>query len=230
MSEIRIEDLSADQIRELESKIALKKQEEKSKVKKERDRYKELVSQTVREQIVELQRVSNVLQLAKANVYGAFSAIIALKQELYGSKGGQQSHTFSDEDGNNITIGFRTIDGFDDTIDAGIGIIRDYISGLAIDQNSAQLVDMINSLLKKDAKGNLKPSRILDLQNLADEVQNEIFSRGVEIIRSSYKPVRSAIFIEAETVAAIGAKLPVPLSITSVDFPEGFTANFEVFK
>jgi hypothetical protein len=222
--------LSPDQLKEIEFELEQKKLAGQNKVKAERESYKSLVNQTVREQIIDLQSVANMLSLAKANVYGSFAAIIQLKQELYGSKSGQQSHTFTDDDGNSITIGFRVIDKFDDTLDMGISTINEYITSLSVDENSANLVAIINSLLKKDAKGNLKPNRVLDLQNLAEKVNNEQFTKGVEIIRASYKPVRSAIFIEAETIDTIGRKQPVSLSITSADFPQGFEPNFEIFK
>ncbi|HBL74274.1 MAG: hypothetical protein A2W90_18140 [Bacteroidetes bacterium GWF2_42_66] len=227
---IEIDELNDEQLALLEQKIAAKKQAETAAKKAERDNYKSLVTQTVREQIVELQQVSNLLSLAKANVYGSFASLISLKNELYGSKSGQQSHTFSDDDGSSVTIGFRVIDKFDDTLDVGITMIREYINDLAVDENSANLVDMVNNLLKKDAKGNLKPNRVLDLQNLADKIQNDKFYAGVEIIRASYKPVRSAIFVEAEVLDATGKKQSVALSITSVDFPVDFEPNFEVFK
>lgn len=230
MNSIEIEDLTPEQLEQLEQKLAAKKQAQKDALQAERASYKELVNQTVREQMIDLQQVANMLSLAKAEVYGSFAAIIQLKQELYGAKSGQQSHTFTDDEGNSITIGFRVIDGFDDTLDMGISIVREYIDSLAVDQNSADLVDMLNKLMKKDAKGNLKPNRILDLQNLADKKQNEKLNKGVEIIRASYKPVRSAIFVEAEVLDAQQKKQPVQLSITSVDFPEGFEPNFEIFK
>ena len=230
MKDIEIEDLTPEQLEQLEQKLAAKKQAQKNALATERANYKSLVSQTVREQIIDLQSVSNMLSLAKANVYGSFAAIIALKQELFGHKSGQQSHTFSDDDGNGITMGYRIIASFDDTLDMGIAIVREYIDSLAVDQNSADLVDMLNKLLKKDAKGNLKPERILDLQNLAAERNNEKLNEGVDIIRASYKPVRSAIFVEAEVIDAQGKKQSIQLSITSVDFPEGFEPNFEIFK
>lgn len=225
-----MQSLSPEQLKALEVEIENNKLAEQNKLKAERDNYKSLVNQTVREQIIDLQQVTNMLSLAKANVYGSFAAIISLKQDLYGAKSGQQSHTFTDDDGNSITIGWRVIDKFDDTLDMGISMIREYIDSLAVDDKTSKLVDMINNLLKKDAKGNLKPNRILDLQNLADEVQNAHLNEGVKIIRASYKPVRSAIFIEAETLDSIGRKQPVSLSITSADFPEGFEPNFEIFK
>lgn len=227
---IEIDKLTPEQLASLEQQIAAKKQAEKDRIAQERNNYKELVSKTVHDHIIELQTVNNMLSLVKANVFGSFASLIELKNELYGVKSGQQSHTFTDESGNSITIGFRVIDRFDDTLDMGIACVREYINSLAIDENTSKLVDMINNLLKKDAKGNLKPNRILDLQNLADEIRNESFYKGVEIIRSSYKPIRSALFVEAEVVDSIGAKQAVALSITSAEFPEGFTPNFEVFK
>ena len=59
---------------------------------------------------------------------------------------------------------------------------------------------MINQLLKKDAKGNLKPNRILDLRNMADKIGNEELSAGVDIVLQSYKPSRSVIFVEADSL------------------------------
>ncbi|WP_157849260.1 hypothetical protein [Flavobacterium sp. Root420] len=46
--------------------------------------------------------------------------------------------------------------------------------------------------MKKDAKGNLKGSRVLELQKLTKEFNIEEFTDGVEIIASSFKPVRSS--------------------------------------
>lgn len=230
MKELDIEKLTPDQLSQLEQQIAAKKAAAKARLLAERANYKDIVNKTVHDQIIELMQISNMLSLAKANVYGSFTAIIELKTELYGVNSGQQSHTFSDEEGNSITIGWRVIDRFDDTLDMGIACVRDYISGLSVDEKTAKLVDMLNNLLKKDAKGNLKPNRILDLQNMADEINNPVLYKGVEIIRSSYKPMRSVVFIEADRIDTSGKKEGIPLSITSVDFPQGFEPNFNVFK
>jgi hypothetical protein len=171
-----------------------------------------------------------MLSIAKADIYRQFAAIIECKQELYGAKSGQMSHTFTDENGRSITIGWRQVDEFDDTLDMGISLISDYITTLAVDENSANLVEMINRLLKKDSKGNLKPNRILDLRNLAEKIGNEQLTKGVEIVLLAYKPTRSVIFVEADTKSPQGAKQSVALSITSAPFPDGYEPNFSVFK
>ncbi len=230
MLNLEIDKLTPEQIKELEAQLEAKRMAEKNRIKAERENYKGLVNATVSEQFQKLNQISSMLSIAKADIYRQFAAIIELKQELYGAKSGQMSHTFTDDEGHSITIGWRMIDEFDDTLDQGIAKVREYIESLAIDDNSARLVEMINKLLKKDAKGNLKANRVLDLQNLADKVQNPLLIEGVTIIRESYKPSKSVIFVEAEQKDTMGKKQPVPLSITSVDFPEGYEPNVEVFK
>ena len=230
MNGLNLDQLTPEQLLELEGKIAVAKAEKAKQIAAERENYKTLVTDSVKEHIVSLISLSQNLSKQKAAIYDTFATIIRLKSELYGSKSGQQSHTFSDEDGNTITVGFRTIDNFDDTLDMGIAKVREYLESLAVDAKTSKLIDMINRLLKKDAKGNLKPSRILDLQNLADKEQDPLLTEGVIIIRESYKPQRSAIFIEAETRDAEQKRTSIPLSITSVEFPEDYEPDFEVFK
>ncbi|MRJ09468.1 hypothetical protein EDL99_11485, partial [Ornithobacterium rhinotracheale] len=79
----------------------------------------------------------------------------------------------------------------------------------------------VNQLLKKDAKGNLKASRVLELTKLAEDFNNDNFTDAVNIIRQAYKPQRSAFFVDASYTDAQGKKVNIPLSISSVDFPEG---------
>ena len=215
----------ADLMEQLKSENAAKKNREKA----ERESYKTIVGTTVAEQFVKLEQLSSNLSIAKADIYRQFAAIIELKQELYGAKSGQMSHTFTDEDGRSITIGWRQVDEFNDTLDMGIALISEYITTLAIDENSANLVEMINRLLKKDAKGNLKPNRIMDLRNLADKIGNEQLTKGVEIVMAAYRPSRSVIFVEADKKDAQGKRQSVALSITSAPFPEGYEPNFNVF-
>ena len=228
--EINLNDLSPEQIKGLVEQLKKEEAAKKEREKAEKDQYRVIVGQTVGEQFKKLEEISSNLSIAKADIYRQFAAIIELKQELYGSKSGQSSHTFTDDDGRSITIGWRQVDSFDDTLDMGITKIRDYIATLAKDDNSAKLVEMINQLLKKDAKGNLKPNRILNLRNMADKIGNEELSKGVEIVLQSYKPSRSVIFVEASKKDKQGSNESVGLSITSVPFPEGYAPNFDVFK
>ncbi|MCX7100088.1 MAG: DUF3164 family protein [Methylobacter sp.] len=229
MNAIDLKQLSPEQKADLMEQLKNENIAKKNSEKAERESYKTIVNSTVKEQFVKLEKISSMLSIAKADIYRQFAAIIELKQELYGAKSGQMSHTFTDDEGQGITIGWRQVDAFNDTLDMGIALISEYIGTLAVDDNSANLVEMINRLLKKDAKGNLKPNRILDLRNLAEKIGNEQLSKGVEIVLLAYQPSRSVIFVEAETKNQQGAKQAVALSITSAPFPQGYEPNFNVF-
>ena len=204
-------------------KAALQAQE----TKKDADRlaYKELVEQTVPKAIFKLALASEVLSNAKTEAFQYFEDILKLKSEVFGVKEKQQSHTFS-FDGGEVQIGYRITDGWDDTVNAGIAKVEKYISSLAKDTETAALVDMVFNLLKKDAKGNLKGSRVLELQKLTSKFSDEEFADGVDIISKSYKPVRSVWFVEAALIDENKNKTPIPLSMSSVDFSKGYQFEF----
>ena len=204
-------------------KAALAAQE--TKKDEDREAYKELVEQTVPKAIFKLCFASEVLSNAKTEAFQYFEDILKLKAEVYGIKEKQQSHTFS-FDGGEVQIGYRITDGWDDTVNAGVAKVEKYISSLAKDPETAALVDMVFNLLKKDAKGNLKGSRVLELQKLTAKFNNEEFTDGVDIISKSYKPVRSVWFVEAALIDENKNKTPIPLSMSSVDFSKGYKFEF----
>lgn len=190
-----------------------------------REAYKQLVKEIVPKAIFKLATASEILSNAKTEAFKFFEDILELKASAYGIKEGQQTHTFSDEN-SEITIGYRINDGWDDTVNSGIAKVEKYISSLSNSPETAALVKMVFNLLKKDAKGNLKGSRVLELQKLTKEFNNAEFTDGVGIIAESYKPVRSVWFIEASLIDHNGTKTSIPLSISSVDFSEGYNFNF----
>ena len=194
--------------------------------------YKDLVKHAVREQIAALKEVNSMLSLAKAQVFGGFASIIEMKQELYGVKSGQQSHTFSDDDGNWVKLGWRTIDDYDDTFDMGLSFVKEYLHSLSASDLAEQsdIVEILNILLKQNAKGNLKLSRVMELKQFSIKKQHPILMKGIDIIEKSYKPKRTKIFVEAGYSGEQRELSNIGLSITTVDFPKGFTPNFGVFK
>jgi hypothetical protein len=194
---------------------------------KEADRsaYKELVEQTVPKAVFKLCAASEILSNAKTEAFKFFEDVLKLKAEVYGIKEKQMSHTFSDNK-SEITIGYRINDGWDDTVNAGVAKVEKFITSLAKDKETAALVSMVFNLLKKDAKGNLKGSRVLELKKLTKEFNDEEFTDGVNIIADSYKPVKSVWFIEAALINEDGSKTSIPLSMSSVEFSQGYTFNF----
>ncbi|MRI64406.1 DUF3164 family protein [Ornithobacterium rhinotracheale] len=187
----------------------------------ERKAYKDLVNQNILPIVKDLRGLSDMMAKTKLQVFSSLKILLETKNEVFGVRDTQQSHTFSDEKGNTISYGFRVIDGWDDTVTAGIEKVREFIASLAKDEATGKLVHAVNQLLKKDAKGNLKASRVLELTKLAEEFNDDNFTDAVNIIRQAYKPQRSAFFVDASYTDAQGKKVNIPLTISAVDFPEG---------
>jgi hypothetical protein len=190
-----------------------------------RKAYLALVEESVPRVVSRLMEASEELADAKRYVFGLIRDVLALKYEVYETgaeqKTSQQTHTFSTEY-YTITLGYRILEAWDDTAKDGIQKVKAYLGSLAKDESSAVLVDTIFSLLKQDKHGNLRASRILELQKIAGEFNNAEFSDGVKTIADAYKPRRSCWFVEAYQINGMGEKAPIPLSISAVDFPDGF--------
>lgn len=206
-----------------ELKAALAKKETQKDI--DRAAYKNLVEESVPKAVFKLAVASEMLSNAKTDAFKFFEDILKLKADIYGVKEKQQSHTFSCKD-SEITIGYRVNDGWDDTANTGIAKVEQFIKSLATDKETGKLVDIVFNLLKKDSKGNLKGSRVLELQKLTKEFNSEEFTDGVKIISDAYKPVKSVWYIEASHIKEDGSKVTIPLSASSVDFSQGYEFNF----
>ncbi len=216
------EKIDISQLSEQELIDALAKK--KNKKNADREIYKQLVTETVPKAIFRLSHASEVLSIAKMETFQFFEDILTLKNEVYGLKEKQRSHTFS-TDTAEITIGYRINDSWDDTVHAGVEKVRNFITSLAKDKETSTLVDMVFDLLKKDANGNLKSNRVLELQKMSSKFNNEEFTDGVDIISKAFKPTRSSWFIDACLIDE-GKKTSIPLNISSVDFAKGYKFDF----
>ena len=213
--QVNLNDLSADQRKALMDELKAKEQAEKERVNAEREAYKKIVSDTVKKHFPVLLETSKNLATQKRNVHNDFAAVIQMKAELFGIKPDQRSHTFSDDISNlRITVGHRVTDAYDDTLDAGIAKVRQFIGSLAKDADSQMLVDAIMKLLSRDQQGNLKASRVMQLRKMAEQSGNAEFIDGVRIIDDAYRPAVSKTFVEAEFKNDLGAWVSVPLGMT----------------
>ncbi|MGL4908173.1 MAG: DUF3164 family protein [Bacteroidales bacterium] len=213
--QVNLNELSPAQKAELMEQLKAEKAAEKQKVKDEREAYKALASDTVDRLMPMLSKLSGNLALEKAHVYSEFEAVLALKKELYGIADGQRSNTFINEKGDwRITIGSHTVDNYLDTVNEGIAMVQECIQGLGTDDNSRALVEVVNKLLSKDAKGNLKPSRVMQLRQLANKQGNARLLEGIEIIEAAYSPIESKKYVRAEYKNEHGAWVTIPLGMT----------------
>lgn len=197
----------------------------RQKTEQDRKAYKQLVSTTVPDAVDKLINLSHHLGRVKADTFAYFKDLLEQKASVFGVSEDQQSHTFT-TDKYGITIGYRVNDGWDDTVTAGIQKVNAYIESLATDPSSAKLVKTIFRLLKKDTKGNLRASRVLELKKMTDDFHDVNFTDGVNTILAAYKPIRTCWFIDAYYISDAQQKVSIPLSMSSVDFPAGFEFDF----
>ena len=213
---MNLENMTAEEKEILKKQLLEEERQKKAERKAKIDAYKNLVDETVINSIDKIKNISAQIMMSKKEVFDDFKSIMELKAELYGVKDNQQSHTFTTSDGKiSITLGNRMLDSFDDTVHTGIEKVKNYIYRVVQDENS-QLLEIVNLLLKKDKNGNLKASRVMELERIAGNIDDAELSEGVQIIKEAWKPQKSRTFIEAYYKDENGNKINIPLSMTTV--------------
>lgn len=213
---VDLKQLTPAQKSELLKQLAAEEKAKKQAIAAERETYKTIVDDTVQQSFKPLVGLSKHIQNVKKLVFDNFESVVEMKTDIYGVKGNQQSHTFTSTDGTiSIKIGHRVTDNYDDTVSAGVEKVKKYLYRLTDDTKSKRVERILDLLLRTDKNGNLKPSRVLELVQFANEEQDEELSDGVRIIESSYKPVKSCQFIEVKFKDNHGKEHSLPLSISA---------------
>ncbi len=199
---------------------AFRKKEERraaeEKARADREMYKQMVDDEIENSIPVLLTISENIKQSKQQVLDNFRTILELKASLFKTvRDDQKSHTFTNSEGTRrITLGVYVTDGYRDTVEDGIAIVKEYIESLAKDEKTKALVSMVLRLLSRDAKGTLKASRIVQLRKVAEQTGDDRFLEGVRIIEESYQPEVSKQFIRAEQKDANGMWRTIPLGMT----------------
>ena len=210
--------MTAQERQEYEAfKVMMARKAAEAKRKSDREAYTALVDETIAAVMPELTKISEAIAQKKTAAAEAFRGALEMKAELFGVKDDQQSHTFTNSEGTmRITIGHYMLDNYRDTVNEGIAMVKTYIESQARDDASRALVKAILRLLSRDEAGNLKASRVLQLQKMAEETGDERFIEGVRIIQESYQPTPSKDYIRAAVRDESGAWMAIPLSMTDV--------------
>lgn len=211
--------MTPEERQEYEEFRAKKAQEREEAARKaQREEYARLVDDEVAAAVAQLEELSEQMATIKKTIFDNFDTIIRMKREVMSlcKPEGQYTHTFTSSDSRcRITLGNRMVDDYRDTVEDGILMVKDYITSLAKDEDSAQLVGLIMSLLERNKSGALQPSRVIRLRQLADKRQDPRLLEGVKIIEDSYQPYASSTFVQAEIKGATGW-VTIPLNISAV--------------
>lgn len=213
-------EMTTEEWKEFEAfKAEREKKRREEERKQQRQQYATLVDEEIASTIPKLREVSEMLKKVKDTIFGNFDAILKMKSEIIGTVRDEQcSHTFTNSDSSlRIILGVNCIDGYRDTVEDGISMVKNYIESQAKDDASKALVNAVLRLLSRDGQGNIKASRVLQLRKMAEDSGDERFIEGVRIIEESYQPTISKKYIRAQYKNDKGAWCYIPLSMTDVD-------------
>ena len=194
-------EMTAEERKEFEAfKAEREKKRREAERKEQRKNYAALVDEEIAAAIPQLREMSEQLKTVKDTIFGNFKTILEMKSEILGiSLDDQASHTFTNSDSTlRIMLGANCIDGYRDTVEDGIAMVRSYIESLAKDDATKALVNAVLRLLSRDGQGNIKASRVLQLRKMAEDSGDELFIEGVQIIEESYQPTVSKKYIRAQ--------------------------------
>lgn len=220
MSEKEQVEMTAEERQEFEAfKAERDKKRREQERKQMRQDYASMVDDEIVTTIPQLRELSEQIKLVKETVFGNFDAILKMKTEITGvARDEQNSHTFTNSDSTlRIILGVNTIDGYRDTVEDGIAMVKGYIESLAKDDATKSLVNAVLRLLSRDGQGNIKASRVLQPRKMAEDSGNERFLEGVKIIEEAYQPTITKKFIRAYYKNDKGAWCYIPLGMTDVD-------------
>lgn len=200
-----------------EFKAAEEKKAAAERAKKDRETYAKMVDEEVAATLPVLAGLSAEIAGVKTKVLENFNAALKMKSEvLKRTKDDQKSHTFTHSEGwGRVTIGRHCCDGWKDTVNDGVAIVKEACLALIKDDTTRALVNQMMRLLARDTAGNLKANKALQLRKLANELNNERLNEGITIIEESYIPSFSKTFIYAEVKdEKTGAWKSIPLGMT----------------
>lgn len=211
-----IKNLTAEQRAALKAQIEAEERAESQKRQDSIDAYKQMVDEFCADTFSRMQKVSELMRIEKERVFSAAELLIEQKEALFKTKQDRHSNQFTTADGKvTVALGFRTNDGWDDTVDIGIAKVKEYLKSLAATEDGRKAVDIILKLLAKDKKGNLKASAMIQLEQEAAKIGDPGFIEGVQIIRDAYRPVDSCQFISVSHKDENGVKHFIPLSLSA---------------
>lgn len=215
---IDISKLSSEQLAELTKQVKAHEAEAEAKRKEEIAAYRSICSKAVDEIFPLLETAAADLRAKKQQVRDSFAAALKMKSELFETSKieAQRSHNFISEDGKRrITLGCYVTDAYDDTAEAGVAKVEEYLEELAVaGREAAEAVELARHLLSRDKNGNLNARRVMSLMKMANDSGNATFIEGVRTIIDAYRPIESKTFVKAEYKDENGAWRVLPLGMT----------------
>lgn len=216
-----MKELSQEERKRIAEEYLADRAKENRKKELEKERYEKRRDKFVSSNFAKLQKLSNQMLELKNKIFQEAAEIIEIKNEMFSVKDGRRSDTFTTASGSiSIKLGNRVYEGWDDKAEIGIEKVKQYLTSLSKDEETAVLVETVLGLLAKDRKGTLKASKVLELQRIANKIKDPLFLEGIQMISDAYRPNPSCLFIEVRYKDEQGVERSLPLSMSAMDIRE----------
>ena len=217
MTKINVDLLSKEDRAQLLEQLKADEALAKLKKKQDRDAYKESKEEWVASMYPLLESISTGISGVKKTIFESVDTLIAMSTDVYGVKPDQNTYTFTDNLGRSIIVGVYEVDKYDDTVHAGIAKVKEFVKSLASSEETGVLVDTVLSLLRMDKEGNLKPSRVMELNKVCNKLENPpLLVDGLEIINAAHKTAKTCTFVKVSFKDEQGITKSLPLSMSAV--------------
>lgn len=217
---MNLDELTPDQIAELEAQIKAKKKAAEDKQKGEKTAYKQLQHEFVEMFFPKLLSIADNLKTAKTELYDSSRSILDLKKEVFKMTdeelSEQKSHSFSNANfSKTITIGHNNIDDWDnETASIGVARVNRWLKE-QVTENNKTFVGFVTNLLKPNSEGLLKANRVLELHNEAVNLGDAELIEAVELIKSSLRGKKTSTFVKAKFKNENGHDVWLQLSMSN---------------
>jgi len=188
---------SAAEIKQLLKEAEEEEQKEQERKKRE---YEQKRDQFVKEKVQYAKELSNVLSEFKQQLIENGHQLHDEMMQLFNVKKkdeGRVQNQFSliTQDGKfKLTIEKEEKVNLDESAEAGIEKIRNYMH-THVKKRDHLLYSMLEQLLMKNKKGEWDEKLVAKLSKYEDQIRNEEFSEGLDILRKAYRTVDSSYYV-----------------------------------
>ena len=187
---------------ELKQLLQQVEEEEKEEMERKKRQYKRKRDQFVQEKVEYAKELSRTLAEFKEKIISSGHELHDEMLELFNVKkakeeDGKVGKQFSliTEDGRfKLTIEREEKTNLDESAEAGIEKIRNYMQ-THVKQRDKMLYGMLEELLMKNKKGEWDERLVAKLSKYEDQINNEEFSQGLDILRKAYRTVDSSYYV-----------------------------------
>jgi Glu-tRNA(Gln) amidotransferase subunit E-like FAD-binding protein len=207
---------------ELKQLLKEAEEQEKQELQERKKQYQQKRDQFVQEKVDHAKWLSSTLAHFKRNIIQNGQQLHEEMLELFNAKRadveqiGKQFSLITEDGKYKLTIEREAKVNLDESAEAGIQKIRNYME-THVKKRDKMIYGMLEELLMKNKKGEWDEKLVAKLSKYEEQINNQEFSEGLDILRKAYREVDSSYYVRFyEKNAETGAWDNIPLQWSSL--------------